>query len=461
MSINLTDGMRRNLGRFGLRDSVKSAWSRSLVLLLGIALFTVVPLAPGRGPPGEQEQNGIPGRALQPSVVYDATSKVAFVAWSGLRGESHYQVWLTKGRLTDERWEFSTPIRLARDAVTGHQWAPAVTVLRPGHIFLAWEAEEDRAGDSRSDRGAVWGTSVIWTDDEMSVGASFRISGEDGLTLPSQPSAAAGDDGNVFVAWSEQQAEERVIRIVRGRINNQSWSFQTIFLGSGVQRNPLLLWEPETGVLVSAWIEADAMQHRVVVASFDTDGTLLTRGTADTFGDSRKWGLSARTVEGDRMFLAWSDDRLGRRLGGSGDIFWAVGYRRGLGWSFQPEFPVEKHSPSHAGWQPSVALSPNGAVLAWAVGRMEDSAYGPILNGSHLSFGFLKSADVANSTLESTITPAFPPNGTWWSEPHIVETADLSFLVVWVSSKDRTSSLLVASASLTDDHFSLESPNQM
>lgn len=391
-------------------------------------------------------------RALQPSMVFDTTSDAVYVAWSGRRGDGDYDIWLVRGGLLSGEWAFTEPLRVNDDSSRNHQWAPAMALVGPSRLILVWEDERNQASGVRTDLGDVFGAEVAWDDGSLEVGPNIRINGNGSLALPLQPSIVAGGDGRLYIAWSEQVDFQRAIRIVRGEVMNTQQDFETTTFATDnsncIRRTPLLLWDSDLNVLDAVWVENCIGQEQIIVATLNGEGT-VSRGRADSFASSRKWAPAVTVDSAGHIYVAWSDDRRGIRPGGSGDTFVARGSRQGHRWEFQAEELFGTRDPGLTGWQPSLAVSGERVLLLWTVGHIRDAMYGPVLDGTYLSLAALRSEDAGDATVQTV--ELHPPVNAWWSQPHMVAAGDSSLILVWVSSVDRESFLLISYVRFVSD----------
>lgn len=391
-------------------------------------------------------------RALQPALAFDLRSGSVYVAWSGRQGSHDYDIWLARGSLIGGEWVFSEPRRINDDSGSHGQWAPAMALLGPGHLFLVWEDERYAGTDSALGRGDVFGSEVEWDGESLTVGPNVRISRDGPLTLPLQPSATVTGEGVLYVSWSEEMGLERQIRFARGRVVNSTWLFEDVSLGTESpncsQRMPSVLWDPGLDTLTVMWIEVCGGRERVLVFTMECGGTSSLE-RADSLDSSRKWGLTA-IIDGQRMYIAWSDSRLGLREGGSGHVFFSLAERDRCGWNFVAEKPIGGLDSTLVGWQPSIGVSEGRPIIASTIGRIEDDFYGRSLNGTHLGIAVLP-ARVIHPNASSGSVSLLPPDSAWWSEPRIVGKGNSTFFLVWISAVGRETFLLGSEVTVTGD----------
>ncbi len=300
---------------------------------------------------------GFEPEALLPAAVgdMDAPQSVASVGVSGDRvvmawrddREAHPDVHYRTSADGGATW--SVDARLNTDVGASSQDRPSVGVSGD-RVVVAWT--DDRSGDldiyyrASADGGATWSVDA-------------RLNTDAGTALQQEPSAGASGD-RVVVAWTDHRSGDADVYCRTSADGGVTWSADTRLntdAGAAAQTRP------SVGIsgarIVVAWRD-DRDGDADVYYRTSGDGGLTwspdARLNTDAAGQVQE--QPSVGVSGDRVVVAWTDDR----EGGSNAIFYRASADGGVNWSADARL-TETVTPDER--SPSVGVSGDRVVVAW------------------------------------------------------------------------------------------------
>jgi hypothetical protein len=255
-----------------------------------------------------------------------------YVAWEDTRQDDRPNIYFAKS--TDGGLSFGSDIRVDDTGIEySRQWRPTIGVDRSGeYVHIAWM--DDRPGGdllfhvysaTSTDGGESFGANVLVVD--TTGGASTEKQRE--------PSLVVGDDGVVYVVWTDFKDTVHV-RFSKSTDHGNSFIGETVVSshpGSESQNSSSLACDSQ-GALYVVWRDwMDFPSEHDIYFSMSTDGgdSFICHTRVDDSGNdgSWQWNPTIAVNESGDVFVAWEDDRHSAPAGDP-DIYFASGSLTGI-----------------------------------------------------------------------------------------------------------------------------------
>ena len=318
---------------------------------------------------------------LRPAIALRRDGSRVFVAWQEFcagRVDDCGRIKLARFDASGQK--LGADLRVDSGADDAGKWNPALALDHTGNPLVAWVDERDRSPGglplehiyvSRGRDGGM-GRSV-----RADRGAPVPVAVE--LDNKWAPSVAA-TRGAFFVAWTDFRNYNWDVFITRsrtGRAFERNRRVDDALEPERIHDHPVLATD-DRGTLHAVWADrrmqdpdTDIRYARSVDGGRHFSASLALDGAEqhldpDTGTPSNQWHPTM-VADGDDVFVAWQDNRLG-----DNDIFFARSRNAGI--SFNPDERVDDSGddPSNQ-YRPSIAVDPGTALyVAW-----EDERFGP------------------------------------------------------------------------------------
>ncbi|VVB90137.1 Uncharacterised protein [uncultured archaeon] len=153
-----------------------------------------------------------------PSLAFDGGN--AYIAWYDNRNKD-FDIYISKGRLINNNWEFDKNIRVNDDTGSGDQMHPRIKV-ESGEIFIVWE-------DGRNGGSDIYFSKGVMKNGSIGFSRNTKVNDIKGKHYDPQIEVVGG---NVYVAWQGQKTpylntgnDSGDIYFSHGKYNGKDWEF--------------------------------------------------------------------------------------------------------------------------------------------------------------------------------------------------------------------------------------------
>ncbi len=145
-----------------------------------------------------------------PSIAFDNGS--AYIVWYDDRN-GDFDIYLSKGRLQNNGWEFDKSVRMNDDA-KGDQMHPVIAIQNM-EIFAAWE-------DGREGSSNIYFSNGILENGSFRFGRNIKVNDAGGNHLTPRIKVSSG---NVYLVWQAEINDGGDILFSHGKYDGKTWEF--------------------------------------------------------------------------------------------------------------------------------------------------------------------------------------------------------------------------------------------